>query len=189
MPLELVGAREPLPAEQPVADERSLSGVPSQMRLQMRRLPVELIAAGVMTDVHLFRLRFFRAVLLARAIRTLALDAAARFGISIRVVVDRSLRFGRFRGRKGHVGVLGPLVVVVGLVVVGDLLGPEAAGGDVGRRRRMLEPILISVIVVIVRRVLQGEVRDEAVGAVSGGRRRRRIERLVLVHSRTGSGQ
>lgn len=51
VPLELIGPREPLPAEQPVADERPLARVPSQVRLQMRRLPVDFAASRYMTAV------------------------------------------------------------------------------------------------------------------------------------------
>ena len=40
--LQLVGAREPLAAEQPVTDERPLTRVPSQVRLEVRRLDVYL---------------------------------------------------------------------------------------------------------------------------------------------------
>ncbi len=46
VPLELVRAREALPAEQPVADEGPLAGVPPQVSLQVRRLAVHLAAAG-----------------------------------------------------------------------------------------------------------------------------------------------
>lgn len=35
MALKLVAARETFPAEQPVAHERSLSGMPTQMRLKL----------------------------------------------------------------------------------------------------------------------------------------------------------
>ena len=52
MPLQLVGAREALPAEQPVADERPLAGVPAQVRLQMRRLAVHLPAARYVAAVQ-----------------------------------------------------------------------------------------------------------------------------------------
>ena len=40
--LQLVGARESLAAEEPVADERTLTRVPAQVRLQVRRLAVHL---------------------------------------------------------------------------------------------------------------------------------------------------
>ena len=45
MALKLVGAREALAAEEPVADEGPLPGVPAQVRLQVRGLPVHLPAA------------------------------------------------------------------------------------------------------------------------------------------------
>ncbi len=49
--LQFVGAGEPLAAEEPVADERSLAGVPSEVRLQVRGLVVDLAAAGNVTAV------------------------------------------------------------------------------------------------------------------------------------------
>lgn len=52
MPLELVGAREPLAAKEPVAHERSLARVPPQVRLQVRRLAVDLPAAGDVAAVE-----------------------------------------------------------------------------------------------------------------------------------------
>lgn len=52
MPLELVGARESLAAEQPVAHERPLAGVPTKMRLQMARLAVHLAASRDVATVN-----------------------------------------------------------------------------------------------------------------------------------------
>ena len=49
--LQLVGAREALAAEQPVTDERALASVPAQVRLQVRRLVVDLAAARYVTRV------------------------------------------------------------------------------------------------------------------------------------------
>ena len=54
MSLELVGTREPLPAKEPVAHKRSLAGVPPQMRLKVRRFPVNLPTAGDVTAVETF---------------------------------------------------------------------------------------------------------------------------------------
>ncbi len=54
MPLKLVGAREALPAKEPVADEGPLAGVPAQMGLKMGSLPVHLAAAGDVTVVKVF---------------------------------------------------------------------------------------------------------------------------------------
>ncbi len=45
MPLQFVRPGEPFPAKEPVAHKRPLSGVPAQMRLQMRRLSVDLSAS------------------------------------------------------------------------------------------------------------------------------------------------
>jgi len=44
--LQLVGAREPFPAEQPVANEGPLPRVPAEVRLKMRRLAVHLPTTG-----------------------------------------------------------------------------------------------------------------------------------------------
>ena len=44
VPLQLVGAREPLAAEEPAADEGALPAVPPQVRPQVRRLAVDLVA-------------------------------------------------------------------------------------------------------------------------------------------------
>ena len=50
--LQLVGACEPLATEEPVTDERSLARVPPQVRLQVRRLVVDLAATGNVACVH-----------------------------------------------------------------------------------------------------------------------------------------
>lgn len=44
--LQLVAPGEPLPTEHPVADEGSLSAVPAQVGSEVRRLAVNLAAAG-----------------------------------------------------------------------------------------------------------------------------------------------
>uniref|UniRef100_A0A182JIU3 Uncharacterized protein n=1 Tax=Anopheles atroparvus TaxID=41427 RepID=A0A182JIU3_ANOAO len=49
--LQLVGTREPLSAEQPLALEWPLAGVPPEVRLQVARLPVDLLAAGDVANV------------------------------------------------------------------------------------------------------------------------------------------
>lgn len=51
MTLQLVAPGEPLAAEQPVAYERAFAGVPSEMRLQMGRLPVHFAATGHVAHV------------------------------------------------------------------------------------------------------------------------------------------
>lgn len=51
--LQLVAPGEPLAAEHPVADERSLSAVPAQVSSEMGRLPVNLPAAGNVADMLL----------------------------------------------------------------------------------------------------------------------------------------
>ena len=51
VPLQLVGAREPLAAEEPAADEGPLPAVPPQVRPQVRRLAVHLVAVVHVADV------------------------------------------------------------------------------------------------------------------------------------------
>lgn len=53
VPLELIRARETFPAKHPAADEGSLTRVPSQVRLQVRRLAVNLAAARYVARVLL----------------------------------------------------------------------------------------------------------------------------------------
>lgn len=52
--LELVRARKPLPAKQPVTHKRSLSGVPPQVRLEVRRFAVNLATARNVTAMEPF---------------------------------------------------------------------------------------------------------------------------------------
>lgn len=74
--LEFVGPCERLVAEQPVAHERSESGVPAEMGLQVAGLAVHLSASCDVTHVLL---RFVGFRLLSRdAVRTLAATAATR---------------------------------------------------------------------------------------------------------------
>ena len=54
MALELVGARETLPAEEPVADKGPLAGVPTKMGLQVGRLSVDLATARDVAVVNVF---------------------------------------------------------------------------------------------------------------------------------------
>lgn len=138
--LQLVGPGEALAAEQPVADERPLAGMPPEVRLQMRRLPIHFITTGIMADVHLLRRWLFQAVLLVHTIWTLTFNAPSRLRGRVRRIVTHNFRFDHFHGsERGHVGVLGPLVVLVRLVVVmrvdGGLLRLVSAGGEVCRRR------------------------------------------------------
>ena len=53
MPLKLVRPGEPLSAEGPVANERPLAAVPTEVGSQVRRLPVDLVAARDVADVLL----------------------------------------------------------------------------------------------------------------------------------------
>lgn len=53
MPLKLVAPGEAFPAEDPVADERSLSRVPAQVSSQVRRFTVNLPTALHVTHVLL----------------------------------------------------------------------------------------------------------------------------------------
>ena len=78
VPLQLVGAREALPAEEPAADEGALAAVPAQVRPQVRRLAVHLVAAVHVADVLLLaRLPVRVGVLGAAAVAVLAVGARA----------------------------------------------------------------------------------------------------------------
>lgn len=78
VPLELVRAREALPAEHPAADERTLTCVPPQVRLQVRRLAVHLPAARHVAHVLLSLPRRVAALL---AVGAHAPPASARLGV------------------------------------------------------------------------------------------------------------
>lgn len=52
MSLQLIGPSEPFATEKPVADKRPLAGVPSQMRLEVRRLSIHFTAAGNVAAVE-----------------------------------------------------------------------------------------------------------------------------------------
>lgn len=54
VPLELVGARKPLAAEQPIAHERPLTSVPPQVRLQVRRFAIHLTTARDVAAMQAF---------------------------------------------------------------------------------------------------------------------------------------
>ena len=60
VPLQLVGPGEPLPAEQPVAHEGSLSRVPSQVSFQVRGLAVHFTAARDVAVVNVLFLEVSR---------------------------------------------------------------------------------------------------------------------------------
>ena len=78
VPLQLVGAREPLAAEEPAADEGALAAVPAKVRPQVRRLAVDLVAAVHVADVLLLaRLPVGVGVLGAAAVAVLAVGARA----------------------------------------------------------------------------------------------------------------
>ena len=51
--LKLVGTGETLAAEEPLAAERSLAGVPAQMGLEVGRLPVDFTASRYVAQVLL----------------------------------------------------------------------------------------------------------------------------------------
>lgn len=52
--LKFVWSGESLSAEEPVANERSFSRMPPQVRSEVRRLSVNLVASGNVTNVLLF---------------------------------------------------------------------------------------------------------------------------------------
>lgn len=70
MSLKLIGTREALATEQPVADEGTFTRMPSKMRLEMRGLPVDFPAAWDVTDVLLLLCRVTAGVLTVRAATT-----------------------------------------------------------------------------------------------------------------------
>lgn len=88
--LQLVTPGEPLAAEQPVADEGPLARVPPQVRLEVRRLAVDLAAAGDVTavDVLLAEVDAGR----AQPLRLLA----------VRAVAGRAARVPPLRPRGRH---------------------------------------------------------------------------------------
>uniref|UniRef100_A0A182Q891 Uncharacterized protein n=1 Tax=Anopheles farauti TaxID=69004 RepID=A0A182Q891_9DIPT len=100
MPLQLVGAGEALAAEQPVADERPLAGVPPEVRLQVARLPVHLAAPGYVAavDVLLAQMDTGR----AEPLRLLAVRAVAGrpAGVAALAARRRCLRGARWRRRR-----------------------------------------------------------------------------------------
>jgi len=60
VPLQFVGPHESLTAEQPVAEKRTFPTVPAQVRLEVRRLGVDLAAAGHVAGVLSRRRRLRR---------------------------------------------------------------------------------------------------------------------------------
>lgn len=91
MTLQLVRARELLAAEDPAADERPLARVPPQVSAQMRRFPVDLIAAGDMAHV-LPLSRIVSVSVAVAAIRTSAGDPPPMLLVRVVVGDDRSAR-------------------------------------------------------------------------------------------------
>ena len=128
-----------------------------------------------MANVHLFRRGFLQAVFFVYTVRTLAFEASSGLGGVGGVVHDGHIGLDH-RWECGHVGVLvGPLIL---LLVLG--LGLVTAGGDVGRRWRMLEPARVVVAVSVGGLVVRGELQggtsrfevylgDVTVAAACGG--------------------
>uniref|UniRef100_A0A182IXG4 Uncharacterized protein n=1 Tax=Anopheles atroparvus TaxID=41427 RepID=A0A182IXG4_ANOAO len=100
MPLQLVGAREPLAAEQPVADERPLAGVPPEVRLQVARLAVNLAAPGdvAAVDVLLAQVHAGR----PEPLCLLAVRAVAGRPPRVAPLAARRRRLRGARGRSGR---------------------------------------------------------------------------------------
>ena len=92
MALKFVRARKRFAAKEPIADEGPLAAVPSQVRLQVRRLPVDLAASRHVADVLLLLGSGF-----ARR-RILAIRAPAAPAASL-----RGSRCGGPSGRRFHV--------------------------------------------------------------------------------------
>lgn len=53
MSLQLIGPRKSLSAKRPIAHERPFARVPPEMGSQMRRLSIDLVASGHMTNMLL----------------------------------------------------------------------------------------------------------------------------------------
>lgn len=96
MSLELVGAREPLPTEQPVTHKRPFSGVPPQMSLEVRRFAVHFPTPGNVTAVKPFSAEARASW--TQAFRLLTVRTVARR--SARVAPRRGPRRSRQRGRR-----------------------------------------------------------------------------------------
>lgn len=144
MSLQFIRPCKSLTTKQPITDKRSFTSMPPQMRLQMRRFPINLIATRIMADMELLRRRFLQSILLVDAVRALALDASPRLRGETGEIVgfDDALH-----GKRRHVGILRPLV----LLLRQGLLRLIAAGRDISRGWGVLEQILVSVAVVMVR--------------------------------------
>jgi len=99
VPLQLVAAREPLAAEQPVAEERPLAGVPAQVRLEMRRLVVDLAAAWQVAAVHAALAQLQRGGR-AEPIGLLAVRAVARAAARVAPVRARAAAAAASRRRR-----------------------------------------------------------------------------------------
>jgi len=101
--LQLVGPGEPLAAEEPVADEGPLAGVPPQVGLQVGRFPVDLAAARDVTAVNVALAEVGSGR--AEPLGLLAVGTVARG--AARVAPGRPLggreRGGRGRGGRGEV--------------------------------------------------------------------------------------
>lgn len=175
--------------------------MPPKVSLKMGSFPVKFITSGVVTNVNFFRLGFFDAVFFVYAVRTLALDAAASFGVIIKFG-NRYFGFNNFHGREVHVWVLGPLILLLMKMRISHaLLRLKSAGGDVCRWRWMFEPKLICIIVMRIRRLImwrklqrwwctfQWNVRYVVFGTARSRCHLMRNKSLMLVHPRTSSGQ
>lgn len=116
--LQLVRPGEALATEEPVADKRPLARVPAQVRLQVRRLPVNFPASGDVTDVLLL----------------LAGLVAGRGGLTVGTPAPPAAA----RGREGGLGVQqrGDLRLVLRKVRMSQNQTPlelEAVRGEGGR--------------------------------------------------------
>lgn len=158
MTLQLIGTGEPFTAEQPVANERSLAGMPPEVRLEMGRLPVDLVAPGIMANVRFLQGTIYapESVFLAQAVGALAFDASSRFSgvidnllrLSVGVVWIKISRGGRLRLSRPW----GRLLV--------------ATGRGVGWGWRMLEPELVVGVRVSIGLVM-GRIVEWGTGCVA----------------------
>lgn len=184
MTLQLVAPGEPLAAEQPVADERPLARVPSQMRLQMRRLPVHFAASRHVA--HVLPLPVHTE--LPTSIVRLAVRAPASYALPPARFPGGILQEVMVGGRREGPLIGGVVVVVMVVVVLG------ARGEVVGRARRQRVMLhrrdqlrLRKLVVARRRRVARPRVGRGGRDTRHRVRRRReRLRNLAVARGWTG---
>ena len=118
--LQLVGAREALPAERPGAGKRPLSRMPAKVGAQVRRLAVEFLAEVADVDAFAALLHLDRSALAVATVRAGAGDSAHALSLEGRRVAVCGGRWFR------TVAVMMSVSVVVVMMVVA--VSPLATG-------------------------------------------------------------